>query len=118
MLTRFSTSTTCPMCSSQLEWKNKRTGSVIGGLGGGVGGGLGALLGELWVWTGDTIYLVLIILLIVGVFFAALGAVAKYTESRTEKYALSLIHKSGFFMLVGWIEILCKGIESGLNYQS
>ena len=80
LLTRFSTSTTCPMCSSQLEWKNKRTGSVIGGLGGGVGGGLGTLLGELWVWTGDTIYLVLIILLIVGVFFAALGAVAKYTK--------------------------------------
>jgi hypothetical protein len=68
------------MCSSQLEWKNKRTGSLIGGVGGGVGGGLGALLGGLWVWTGDTIYLILIIPLIVGLFFAAWGATAKFTK--------------------------------------
>jgi len=68
------------MCSSQLEWKNKRTGSLIGGVGGGVGGGLGGLLGGLWVLTGDTMYLISIIPLFVGLFFAAWGAAAKFTK--------------------------------------
>ncbi len=79
-LTRFSTSVKCPTCNSLLEWKNKGTGSVIGGVGGAVGGGVGALLTELWVWTGNITYLTLIIPLIAGVFFAVWGAVVKFTE--------------------------------------
>jgi len=79
-LTRFSGSITCSVCSSQLQWKNKGTGSLIGGIGGGVGGGIGALFADWWVSTGNLVYLVLILAVIVTVFFAAWGAMVKFTK--------------------------------------
>ncbi len=50
-----------------------------------MGGGLGALLGEMWVYTGDIAYLILIVPLVVGVFFAVLGAVARFTKFKQKE---------------------------------
>ena len=80
LLTRFNTAITCPTCASKLQWKNKGTGSLIGGVGGGVGGGLGALFGIWWLQTGNVAYLGLVVGVIVAVFFAAWMAVVKFTE--------------------------------------
>jgi endogenous inhibitor of DNA gyrase (YacG/DUF329 family) len=79
-LTRFSSSVICPMCNSSLQWKNKGTGSLIGGVGGGVGGGIGALFAEWWVFTGDVAYIALVCATAVVVFFAAWGAMVKLTK--------------------------------------
>lgn len=55
-------------------------GSVIGSVGGGVGGGLGALFAIRWVFTENTVYLVLIVGVIVAVFLAAWVAMVKLTR--------------------------------------
>ena len=80
LLTWFNTAITCPTCASKLQWKNKGTGSLIGGVGGGVGGGLGALFEIWWLQTGNVAYLGLVVGVIVAVFFAAWMAMVKFTE--------------------------------------
>lgn len=79
-LTRFNTTITCTTCASKLQWKNKRTGSLIGGVGGGVGGGLGTLLLINWSQTGNVVYLTLFAGLLATVFFAAWMAMVKFTR--------------------------------------
>jgi hypothetical protein len=80
LLTRFSATITCPTCASELQWKNKGTGSLIGGVGGGVGGGLVALFGIWWLQTGSVTYLGLIVGVFAAVFFAAWMAMVKFAK--------------------------------------
>ena len=80
LLTRFSTTITCPICASKLQWKNKGTGSLIGGVGGGIGGGLGALFAIRWVQTGNVAYLGLLVGVFAAVFFAVWVAMVKFTK--------------------------------------
>ena len=75
-LARFNTTITCTTCASKLQWKNKRTGSLIGG----VGGGLGTLLLINWSQTGNVVYLTLFAGLLATVFFAAWVAMVKFTR--------------------------------------
>jgi len=70
LLTNYNT-VTCPTCSARLQTKNKRTISLIGGIGGGVGGGFGTLLPINWFYTRDFDYLVLFAVLIFIIAFAA-----------------------------------------------
>ena len=78
--TRFDSSITCATCASKLQWKNKGTGSLIGGVGGGVGSVLGALFVIWWLQTGNVAYLGLIVGVIVAVFFAVWMALVKFTK--------------------------------------
>ncbi len=47
---------------------------------GGVGGGVGALFAELWIFTSDIIYIVLIVITIIVVFLAAWAALIKFAK--------------------------------------
>jgi hypothetical protein len=80
LLTRVNSTIDCPMCDSKLQWKNKGTGCLIGGVGGGVGGGLGTLFGIWWLQTGNVAYLGLVVGVIAAIGFAAWMAMVRFAE--------------------------------------
>jgi len=61
---------TCPTCLARVQVKNKKTSSLIGGIGGGVGAALGAVLLFYWLRTGEVFYLVFITALLFNIAFA------------------------------------------------